>query len=516
MSKVAIYVRLSREDRNKASASDDSESIINQRLMLFEACQKLGLEIYKIYCDEDYSGSDYDRPEFNKLLKDAENKKFDVILCKTQSRFARDVQLVEKYINTLFPIWGIRFISLIDNADSDNTSNRKSRQINSLIDQWYLEELSANIKRTLESKRKNGKWVGAFAPYGYIKDPADKNHLIIDEEAAEVVRYIYSLYLQGYGISAIAQRLNDEKIPNPATYKKQHGQSFQCSHRDCSDIWHTYSISRILSDELYIGNLVQGKSENVSYKSKKKRQKPKEEWNIVEGTHEAIIDKPTWEMVQKLRASKPKSENRGKQSVFARKLRCLGCGSSMRSWKTKGERYFRCNTRFYAKDRCLKSAYISEKVLTEYVITQIRELYDKYLDADIVEKKIVLKERVQDKINKYKAKINTVTNEIKKLDNRLNTMYYDKADGVITNEEYFSRSADCKEQKETQLKLKDEFSNKIAELEAQQNDSERIVNLIKSYRKLETLDVLTVTTLIDYIEIGGSKNNRIINIHWNF
>ena len=188
----------------------------------------------------------------------------------------------------------------------------------------------------------------------------------------------------------------------------------------------------------------------------------------------------------------------------------------MRSWKTKGERYFRCNTRFYAKDRCLKSAYLSEKVLTEYVIPQIRELYDKYLDADIVEKKIVLKERVQDKINKYKAKINTVTNEIKKLDNRLNTMYYDKADGVITNEEYFRRSADCKEQKEVQLKLKDEFSHKIAELEAQQNDSERIVNLIKSYRKVETLDVLTVTTLIDYIEIGGSKNNRIINIHWNF
>ena len=207
--KAALYVRLSREDRDKIRKEDDSESIINQQMMLINYCKDNQIEIYKIYNDEDYSGSDRERPAFNRMIQDAENHKFDMVLCKTQSRFARDMELVEKYVNGLFPIWGIRFVGVVDNADSTNKYNRKQRQITSLVDQWYLEDLSENIKATLASKRKQGLWVGAFAPYGYIKDPDNKNHLIVDEEAASVVRYIFDLYLQGYGITPIARKLNE-------------------------------------------------------------------------------------------------------------------------------------------------------------------------------------------------------------------------------------------------------------------------------------------------------------------
>ncbi len=264
MSRAALYVRLSREDRNKASKTDDSESIVNQINMLSEYCESNKLEIVDIYNDEDYSGSDRDRPEFNRMLKDAKDGMFDIILCKTQSRFARDVELVERYLNTYFPIWNIRFITVVDNVDSNNTGNKKSRQINSLVDQWYLEDLSENIKSTLSSKRRQGQWVGAFVPYGYVKDPDNKNHLIVDKEAADVVRYIYKLYHQGVGIGSIAQRLNNEQIPNPATYKKQHGQSFQCVHGKCSDIWIPSTISGILTNPVYIGHTVQGKVENIN------------------------------------------------------------------------------------------------------------------------------------------------------------------------------------------------------------------------------------------------------------
>ncbi len=516
MPKVAIYVRLSREDRHKQSAGDDSESIINQQLMLLEYCKKMEWELYKVYNDEDFSGSDRERPAFNQMIKDAEAKLFDIVLCKTQSRFARDIELIEKYINTLFPVWGTRFLSMVDNADSDNKANRKSRQINSMVDQWYLEDLSDNIRATLKTKRNQGLWVGAFTPYGYIKNPENKNHLLIDEEAAEVVRYVFDLYINGMGFTSIAKRLNAEKTPNPATYKKLHNMPFQNSNRECSDIWHTYSVSRMISDQVYIGNIVQGKTENLNYKTTEKRRKPKEEWCVVEGTHEAIIDKATWDLAQEFRKARLRSNKKGKHSIFAGKLYCQNCGGSMRSYKTGGKKYFRCHTQYFAKEKCPRGACISQKVLTDYVISEIRALYDKYLDIDIASQKVVLKERTQDKIALLKKKLSYIEAEIDKLDKRIDAMYYDKLDGVITADEYAKRSAECTKAKESSYQVAQEYREKIAQLELKQDDSKRILELIEKYKKVEFLDSLTIDTLIECIVIGGTRDNRIIDIHWNF
>lgn len=197
--KVAIYCRLSEEDKDKRHVTDDSESIQNQKSMLIQYATEQGWEIYGIYSDDDYTGADRSRPEFNRLLEDAKHKKFDIVLCKTQSRFTRELELVEKYIHGYFPIWGIRFVSIVDNADTENKGNKKSRQINGLVNEWYLEDMSENIKSVLTDKRKNGYHIGAFALYGYQKDPQQKGHLLIDEEAAEVVREVFTLFSQGYG-----------------------------------------------------------------------------------------------------------------------------------------------------------------------------------------------------------------------------------------------------------------------------------------------------------------------------
>ena len=198
--KAAIYCRLSEEDKDKRHVTDDSESIQNQKSMLIQYATEQGWEIYGIYSDDDYTGADRSRPEFNRLLEDAKHKKFDIVLCKTQSRFTRELELVEKYIHGYFPIWGIRFVSIVDNADTENKGNKKSRQINGLVNEWYLEDMSENIKSVLTDKRKNGYHIGAFALYGYQKDPQQKGHLLIDEEAAEVVREVFTLFSQGYGI----------------------------------------------------------------------------------------------------------------------------------------------------------------------------------------------------------------------------------------------------------------------------------------------------------------------------
>ena len=195
--KAAIYCRLSEEDKDKRHVTDDSESIQNQKSMLIQYATEQGWEIYGIYSDDDYTGADRSRPEFNRLLEDAKHKKFDIVLCKAQSRFTRELELVEKYIHGYFPIWGIRFVSIVDNADTENKGNKKSRQINGLVNEWYLEDMSENIKSVLTDKRKNGYHIGAFALYGYQKDPQQKGHLLIDEEAAEVVREVFTLFSQG-------------------------------------------------------------------------------------------------------------------------------------------------------------------------------------------------------------------------------------------------------------------------------------------------------------------------------
>lgn len=305
-SKVAIYCRLSEEDRNKQHETDDSNSIQNQKSMLIQYVLEQGWEVYNIYSDDDYTGSDRRRPEFNKLLNDAEHRKFDIILCKTQSRFTRELELVEKYIHGLFPIWGIRFISIVDNADTANKGNKKSRQINGLVNEWYLEDMSENIRSVLTDRRKNGFHIGAFALYGYKKDPEQKGHLIIDEEAAAVVREVFTLFSQGYGKTAIARMLNDRGIPNPTEYKRLHGLRYKQPTRKNSTLWKYFAISDMLTNEIYIGNMVQGKYGSVSYKTKQNKPRPKEEWYRVEGTHEPIIDRELWDRVQSMVAEKAK------------------------------------------------------------------------------------------------------------------------------------------------------------------------------------------------------------------
>jgi len=177
MLKVAIYCRLSVEDKDKTI--DESESIQNQKSLLLNYCMEKEWSIYKIYSDEDYSGADNERPEFKQMIEDAQQKKFNIILCKTQSRFSRDMEIVEKYIHNKFLEWKIRFVSVVDNADTDVKGNKKARQINGLVNEWYLEDLSENIKTVLEHKRREGKYIGSYEPYGYEKSKYDKNKLII-------------------------------------------------------------------------------------------------------------------------------------------------------------------------------------------------------------------------------------------------------------------------------------------------------------------------------------------------
>ena len=362
--------------------------------MLMQYAIEQGWEIFRIYSDDDYAGADRRRPEFNRLLQDAEARKFDIVLCKTQSRFTRELELVEKYIHGLFPIWGIRFISIVDNADTANKGNKKSRQINGLVNEWYLEDMSDNIRSVLKNRRENGFHIGSFALYGYKKDPDQKGHLLIDEEAAAVVREVFTLFSQGYGKTAIARMLNDRGIPNPTEYKRQKGLRYKQPKAKNSTLWKYFAISDMLVNEIYIGNMVQGKYGSVSYKTKQNKPRPKSQWYIVEGTHEPIIDRELWDRVQKMVQQRAKPFNIGTIGLFARKARCANCGYVMRSSKNRGKHYLQCSNHHVAKDACVGS-YISVDKLEQMVIDELNRLSKEYLNKDDLERKIVFCNNLQ-------------------------------------------------------------------------------------------------------------------------
>ncbi len=297
--KAALYCRLSEEDQDKISPDQDSESIQNQRSLLTRYAKQQKWEIAGVYIDDNYAGADRNRPAFRRLLSDAEQGKFQVVLCKTQSRFTREMELVEKYLHDLFPIWGIRFIGVVDHTDTASAGNKKARQINGLVNEWYLEDLSDNIKSVLTDKRKRGQHIGSFAPYGYRKDPEEKGHLLPDEEAAAVVRDVFTWYCQGMGKTAIARLLNERGIPNPTEYKRRQGLRYQQSHSRTQTIWRYSSIDGVLRNPVYIGHMVQGKQESVSYKHRGSRPRPPSLWYIVENTHIPLIRQSLWEQAQR-------------------------------------------------------------------------------------------------------------------------------------------------------------------------------------------------------------------------
>jgi len=520
--KAAIYCRLSEEDKNKQFETDDSCSIQNQKTMLLQYAMEQGWEVYNIYSDDDYTGSDRRRPAFNRLLKDAEQRRFDIILCKTQSRFTRELELVETYIHGLFPIWGIRFVSIVDNADTANKGNKKSRQINGLVNEWYLEDMSENIRSVLTNRRVNGFHIGAFALYGYQKDPDQKGHLIIDAEAAAIVREVFTLFAQGYGKTAIARMLNDRGIPNPTEYKRLHGLRYQQPKTKNSTLWKYAAISDMLTNEIYIGNMVQGKYGSISYKTKQNKPRPKSEWYVVEGTHEPIIDRALWDRVQAMVAAKSKPFEVGTIGLFARKVRCANCGSTMRSSKTAPQRgskhYLQCANRHIAKDAC-EGAFISVDRLEKLVIAELNRLSAEYLDKDALEQNIVFCNNLQAQKNRILADLTTYRKKIEEYAKGVRELYMDKVKGLITEHDFAELSKDFYTQKERLERVVADGEKQLCGIEEKMAIGENRRERIEQYTNLEHLNRETVETLIDYISVGkripGTRNVPI-EIHWNF
>lgn len=469
---AAIYCRLSEEDRNKAVKEMDSVSIQNQKSLLLQYAMEQGWDIYQIYSDDDYAGSDRRRPEFNRLLADAENRRFNIILCKTQSRFTRELELVEKYIHGLFPLWNIRFVSVADNADTANKGNKKSRQINGLVNEWYLEDMSESIKSVLDDKRKRGKHIGSSALYGYEKDPENKGHLVIDGEAAAVVREVFTLYSEGWGKTAIARMLNDRGILNPAQYKSHKSrpdkrEPDKRQRNKSSSLWSYSTIASMLKNEMYAGNMVQGRYGSVSYKIKQNRPRPREQWYVVSGTHAPIVGRELWERVQGRLLERTRPFKEGRIGLFAGKVFCAGCGRVMRSSQNGGRHYLKCSTRYRSKEAC-EGAFISVEQLEQKIVEEFNRLASEYGDKDLLIELLgscqetgMEKERLLSEQAAYLKKAEEFSTGLRGL-------YFDKVKGILSEQDYAVYSAEFAEEKKRFETLAGDCARRLEALERQE------------------------------------------------
>lgn len=532
MEKVGVYCRLSDEDRYKKNKNDDSESITNQKSMLLKYALEKGWDVVDIYSDDDYSGAGVYRPDFDRLIKDCESGRINLVLCKTQSRFSRDMEQIEKYLHNKFIEWGVRFVSIVDNADTLNESNKKSRQINGLINEWYLEDLSANIKKSLKNKREDGLYMGSFAPYGYLKDPNDKHKLIIDENVAYVVKDIFDMYYKGMGYRTIANELNKRGILKPTLYKKTLGSNYRnLQHeRMGTGNWTSNTIARILKNEAYAGNLVQGKRTSISYKNHKSKNVPETEWCTCNGTHEAIVDKEIFDYVQKRLGHNERPLKSGKVHMLSQKVYCKECGRVfMRSCfnsKTTGgvitrKAYLQCKgAKKYGI--CPNNSSIRGEVLEEYILKKINTLIEKcnqsYLKSNY-EKELKLKNGTQMKINNLNKELSYNEKKIAQRKVYFKNLYEDKMNGLISEEDFKDlRNEYTKDVEESENRI-NEIKKEVYILEKNKDSNIEVDNIIKKYKHIKELNKYIIDEFIKRINIGilnKETNTRDIEIIWNF
>ena len=521
--RVGIYLRLSNEDRDKVNKDDDSESIKNQRNMLTDYINKHSeFVLVDEYSDEDLSGAGTYRPEFERLIKDCENKKLDIVLCKSQSRFSRDMEIVEKYINNKFKEWNIRFIGLSDNADTLVLGNKKSRQINGLVNEWYLEDVSNNIRSAFYSKMKQGEFISPFASFGYDVSSEDNNKLVVDPVASEIVKDIFNLYLTGLGFTAIAKYLNSKNIPCPSLYKYRKGIKLNIiSNRPREEIkWNANAIKRILTNELYLGHLVQGKRTTISYKNHKIKRKNKSEWIKTLNTHEAIIDEETFNKVQLAMTERTKPMKRnGVVHIFSGKVFCLKCKHYMRKKNSTKHEYLVCSGNLNGYETCINKSGIRydklEKLILDAINNKISKYYDEMQLKNIDSKK--KSTRFSDKINSLKKQKEQTLKEISKTKNYLKNLYEDKVNGVITISQfknlitYYNKNEDM-------------YNNQIKSIKEKivyykEKSSKNNEKTFGKYKKLEELNKIIIDEFIDKIfidKVNKDTNTRSIQIKWNF
>lgn len=515
---VGIYARLSKEDEKEDElngAIDESESIKNQISFLKKFVKENKWNLFDIYVDDGYTGLNFDRPDFKRIIEDAKQKKINLIISKNLSRLGRDHIGIGSLLEKFFPENKIRYIAVTDNIDTGEKNNSADySSFKSLINDFYSRNTSKDIKSSLNDKRKDGLFIGSFAPYGYIKDPQNKNKLIIDDYAASIVVKIFNLYLEGKGYNSIAYLLNSEGILNPTAYKQKVLKE-NIRGQNKTDLWDGTTVKTILCNLNYTGCMAQGKFEKASYKSKKLLSVPMENWFVVPDKHKAIISKEKFKSVQELMNKKRRSSNvhgERTEKIFSGFVFCGDCGNYMTYVKSNPNytQLICSGYKRYSKNFCTRHS-IKEEVLLDIVTSKIKE-YIKNINLRTLKIDINNIKKIQEN------KLNFIEKEIKNIQKRKNeigkifkNLYVDKIKGIVSEEEFLELknnfSSERKQLDNELINLQTKANQTVNKNEIEQN--EEIEKIIQKVLELDEIDRLTLTKLIDKIEIFENQKVKI-------
>ena len=526
---VGIYCRLSREDER----TGESVSVENQREMLSRYVHEQGWNLYSTYCDDGVSGTTFDRPMFNQMIADARAGKINLILCKDLSRLGRDYIEAGRFTDIVFPSMGCRFIALNDGVDTIHKNNEMLVILKNVMNDLYARDTSSKIKAVKRSSFQAGKYVGCYAPIGYLKSPEDKHVLVPDPETAPIVKRIFDLRCQGYSYRKIATTLNTEQVPTPSSfYYLRQGKP---NIRKEGGYWQAQTVKAILQNEVYIGHMVQNKTGNVSYKVHKQVDKPEAEWIRVEGTHEPLVSMEVWELVRTIERQNTRSRTQadGETALFAGLLRCMDCGSLMRSYhdgrrRKDGSkstyRSYACG-RYASGGKSVCTAHImNQRVLIEVVLADIRMKAEQVRnDPTSLIDRIQAQRRAAsaEQMKQTRLLLATTEKRLAELGKLVQAIYEDKVLGRIPETVCVQLMNQYEAERAEKLEQKGRLSGELEAYQQETNDVQQWMALIQDYARLEELDRPTLLRLVQRIDIGERKVEdgrkfRDIRIHYNF
>ena len=523
---AAIYCRLSQDD----GSLGDSGSIQTQKALLTQYCQEHHMEIVDCYCDDGWSGTNFDRPAFQRMIGDIEAGRVNTVIVKDLSRFGREYAQMGLYIEHYFEEKGVRFLSLAENIDSSQGLNNLVLPFTNVINSLYARQASEKTKAAHRARAKNGMFLGSRAPYGYKKDPSDRHHLIVDPEAAEVVKEIFRMFADGIGYVRMTKILRERNILNPQAYFNQNNPDYY-KHSDYwrkPFDWHATSVRAILNNPVYLGKLTFGKTKTKGFFDKRRVATEESDWIVVEHTHEPLVSQELWDTVHQMMKARRRENSSGHVQPFAGLVKCAGCGSSLNaSYDKKKGKYtgFSCWVyKNYGKQRCTSHA-IGWQTLNRLVLEDIR------CNAQVA--KLAAARYVgvllRTKLEKEKGETVRAERELKKaekrigeLDKILAKLYEDQALGKISEVRYQAMAPGYEAEQASLQERVSQLREQLAHTQEVQDNVEQFVPLIQKYTDIQELTPHILNELIENIvvhekkvEEDGSKS-QMVEIHYKF
>ena len=517
---TALYVRLSRDDENEG----DSNSIQHQIEILTKYCKDHDISRYQIYKDDGFSGTNFKRPGFLDMIGDIEAGLVNMVIVKDMSRFGRNYLEVGLYTEIRFPEMGVRFIAVNDGVDSDDQMGNDFTPFRNIINEWYAKDTSKKIRAVFRNKGMSGQRLAVNAPYGYIK--GEDGHLLVDEETAPVVELIFQLCVEGNGPGKIARMLKEREIPTPGTITFQRTGQTSRYFPDDPCRWNAATVQRILEQDTYLGRTTNFKTTKLSYKSKKTVINSPDKWAVFEGTHEAIIDKETWEIVQKSREHRRRPTKMGEMGLFSGLAYCADCGAKLYHHRsitlTKEQESYICSN-YQSRKKCT-AHYIRAVVLEQLVLQNLQRVVA-YAQEDenefvrrVMENKTAVQRAEQEQA---KRKLEKQERRISELDRIIQQLYEDRVSGALSAERFAKLSGGYeKEQKELKQSAK-ELQAIVNTIETQAVNVQSFLKIVRKYTAPTELTPALLREFVEKIVVhapdksSGHRTQRI-DVHYNF